>query len=109
MTFIILRDTTKHISYSILYLIMTNEVTDCNKKEQFIISFRWVDKGFDTHEDFIRIYNVDNIKVNTLVTATRNVMITLNTQLLNARGQCYDVAKNMCGSVLRWCKKYVWY
>ena len=32
---------------------MADEVTDCSNKEQFITCFRWVDKGFDTHEDFI--------------------------------------------------------
>ena len=32
------------------------------KREQFFICFRWVDKGFDTHEEFIGIYDIDNIK-----------------------------------------------
>ena len=41
---------------------MVDEVTDCSNKEQFIISFRWVDIDFDTHRNFIGIYNVDNIK-----------------------------------------------
>ena len=33
---------------------MASEVTDCSIKEQF--RFRWVDKGFNTHEDFIASY-----------------------------------------------------
>ena len=45
---------------------MAIEVTHFSKKEQFVICFRWVDKDFDTHEDFIGIYNVDNIKADTL-------------------------------------------
>ena len=93
MAFIILRDIAKNIYDSIFYLIMA----DCGNKEQFIICFRWVDKGFNTHEDFIGIYNVDNIKSDTLVTVIKEVLIRLNIPLSNARGQCYDGAKNMCG------------
>ena len=73
---------------------MANEVTDCSNKEQF--RFRWVDKGFNTHEDFVGSYNVNNIKADTLVTVIKDVLIRLNVPLSNARGQCYDGAKNMC-------------
>ena len=93
MAFIILRDIAKTIYDSIFYLIMA----DCGNKEQFIICFRWVDKGFNTHEDFIGIYNVDNIKSDALVTVIKEVLIRLNIPLSNARGQCYDGAKNMHG------------
>ena len=65
MAFIILRDIAKNINDSIFYSIMADEVTDCSNKEQFVIWFRWVDKGFDTHEDFTGIDNVDNIKADT--------------------------------------------
>ena len=74
---------------------MANEVTDCRNKEQF--RFRWVNKGFNTHEDFIGSYNVGNIKADTLVTVIKDVLITLNISLSNARGQCYDGANNMYG------------
>ena len=62
MAFIILRDIAKNIYDSIFYLIMA----DCGNKEQFIICFRWVDKGFNAHEDFTGINNVDNMKADTL-------------------------------------------
>ena len=55
MAFIILRDLAKSINDSIFYSIMTDELTECSNKEQFVICFRWVDKGFNTHEDFIGI------------------------------------------------------
>ena len=69
---------------------MADEVTDCSNKEQFVICFRWVDKGFDTHEDFTGIYNVDKIKADTLVTAIKDVLIRLNIPLSSARGQCKE-------------------
>ena len=74
---------------------MANEVTDCSNKEQF--RFRWVDKGFNTHEDFVGSYNVNNIKADTLVTVIKDVLIRLNIPLSNARGQCYNGANNMYG------------
>ena len=76
---------------------MADEVTDWSNKEQFIIRFRLVDKGFNTHEDYIGSYNVDNIKADVLVTVIKDVLIRLNIPLSNTRGQCYDGAKNMCG------------
>ena len=65
---------------------MADEVTDYSNKEQFIICFRWVDKGFDTHEHFIGSYNVDNIKADTIVTVTKDILIRLNIPLANVRG-----------------------
>ena len=97
MAFIILRDIAKNINDSIFYSIMADEVADCSNKEKFIFCFRWVNKGFNTHEDFIGIYNVDNIKADTLVTVIKGVLIRLNIPLSNARGQCYDGAKNIRG------------
>ena len=68
MTFITLRDIAKNIKDSIFYSIMADEAADCSSNEQLVICFRWVDKGFDAHEDFIGIDNVDNIKTDSLVT-----------------------------------------
>ena len=68
LVFIILRDIEKNINDSILYWTMAYETTDCSDKESFVISFRWGDKAFDTYEDVIEIYNVTNIKTDTLVT-----------------------------------------
>ena len=84
------------MAFIIFYSIMVDEVTDCSNKEQFIISFRWVDIDFDTHRDFIGIYNVDNIKADFYSYERR-----------------FDYVKHpiiKCSwSVLQWCKEYVWY
>ena len=89
MAFIILRDIAKNIKDSIFYSIAADEVTDCSNKEQFTICFGWVDKGFNTHEDFFW--------VDALVIVIKDALIRLNIPLSNAPGQCYDGAKNMCG------------
>ena len=69
------------------------KIVDCSNKGQFAICFKWVDKGFETHKDFIGIYNVFKIKADTLVTVIKDVLIKLS----NARGQCYSGAKSICG------------
>ena len=97
MAFVILRDIAKYINDSIFYSIMADEVTDCSNKEQFNICFRWVENDFDTHEVFIGIHNVDSIKADTLVAVIKDVLNRLNVPISNARGHCYDGAKNMCG------------
>ena len=76
---------------------MAEEVTDCSNKGQFLICFRWIDKGFDTHEKFIGIYNVYNIKADILVTVTKDVFIMLKHPIIKCCDQCYDGAKNICG------------
>ena len=72
-------------------------VEDCSNKGQFLICFRWIDKGFDTHEKFIGIYIVYNIKADILVTVTKDVFIMLKHPIIKCCGQCYDGAKTICG------------
>ena len=55
---------------------MVNEVTDCSNKKHFVLSFRWIHKTFYYHDDFIVIYNVNNIKADNLVTVIKDVCIS---------------------------------
>ena len=55
---------------------MVDEVTDCSNKKHFVLSFRWIHKAFDYHDDFIGIYNVDNINADTLVTVIKDVCVS---------------------------------
>ena len=55
---------------------MADEVTDFSNKKHFVLSFRWIHKAFDYHDDFIGIYNVDNIKADTLVTVIKHVCVS---------------------------------
>ena len=66
---------------SIFYSILVDEVTDYSNKEHFIIYFRWNDKDFGTHEDFIGIYNVADIKAEAPVTVITDVFIWLKISL----------------------------
>ena len=57
---------------------MADEVTDCTNKKHFVLSFRWIHKTFDIHDNLIGIYNIDNIKADTLVTVIKDVCISNN-------------------------------
>ena len=57
---------------------MADEVTDGSNKKHFVLSFRWIHKAFDYHDEFIGIYNVDNIKVDTLVAVIKDVCVSNN-------------------------------
>ena len=93
----ILQDIAKDINSSIVYTIMADEVTDASNHEQFFVCLRWVAQFLQVHEDFIGLYKVDNIKVDTLLTAIEDVLLRLAIPLQNALGQCYDGASNMVG------------
>ena len=70
---------------------MTDVVT---RSSSLFVLYRLI-KIFYTHEDFIGVYNVNNIKADTLVTVIKGVSIRLNIPISNARGQCYDGPENM--------------
>ena len=46
---------------------------------------------------FIGLYSVDNISSNTLHLTIKDVLLRLNLNVTNCRGQCYDGASNMVG------------
>ena len=66
-------------------------------KEQFTICFRWIDSNLQDHEDFIGLYEVDNISANCLLYHIKDVLLRMNLNLSKCRGQCYDGASNMSG------------
>ena len=59
----ILRQVTKNISGSVCFTIIPDECSDVANKEQFTICIRWVDQDLQDHEDFIGLYEVENIRL----------------------------------------------
>ena len=57
-----------------------------------------MDDHLDAHEEFIGLYEVDNISAATLVHIIRDTLLRMNLSLARARGQCYDGAANMSGA-----------
>ena len=66
------------------YTLMVDESTDVSNKEQVVLCLRWVD------DEFIGLYTVDDISVNTLVAVIKDALLRMNLTLSKVRGQCYD-------------------
>eukprot|EP00731_Ephydatia_muelleri_P025509 Em0017g592a len=80
------------------FTIMADEVTDASNREQVVVCFRWVDSDFEPHKDFVGLHKVDKINADTLVAVIKDVVLRMNLDLHNCRGQCYDGAASMAGS-----------
>ena len=98
MALSIIRDIALSIREAKYFTIMADEVTDASNREQVVVCFRWVDSDFEPHEDFVGLNKVDKINADTLVAVIKDVVLRMNLDLHNCRGQCYDGAANMAGS-----------
>ena len=98
MALSVVRKISENICASECYSILADECTDIANHEQFTICIRWVDDNLIDHQDFIGLYQVDDITSDTLVTAVKDTLIRMNVSLSQCRGQCYDGASNMSGS-----------
>ena len=92
MSLHILQEISHNIVESHCFSIMADECTDCSNKEQFTINIRWVDQNLNEHEDFLGLYQVSTIDAKNLVCAIKDVLIRMNANLSDCRGQCYDGA-----------------
>ena len=63
----IIRGVSKNVCQSRCYTIMADKCTDISNKEQFTICIRWVDNDLTDHENFIGLYEVQNISADILV------------------------------------------
>ena len=97
MTLHILCDVSKNIAAASCFSVMADEYTEHSNKEQFTVNIRWVDNQMKEHESFIGLYKVDTNDADTLVSAITDVLLRMNVNIANCRGQCYDGASNMSG------------
>ena len=63
----IICDISKNIAAASCYSVMADKCTDCSNKEQFTVNIQWVDEQLKEHENFIGLYKVDIIDVDSLV------------------------------------------
>ena len=98
MALSVLREIASSIANASFFCIMSDECTDSSNKEQLVICIRWVDDYLEPHEDFIDLYQVDNICARTIVAVIKDVLLCLNLPLERCRGQCYDGASTMKGA-----------
>ena len=98
MALSIIRDIALSIREAKYFTIMADEVIDASNREQVVVCFRCVVSDFEPHEDFVGLHKVDKINADTLVAVIKDVVLRMNLDLHNCRGQCYDGAANMAGS-----------
>ena len=94
----ILRNLSKKIRDSGAFTLMCDECKDISNKEQLTICFRWVDQNLNDHENFIGLYQVNNIQAETLTGSIKDTLLQLQIDLSMCQGQCYDGASNMSGT-----------
>ena len=56
-----------------------------------------LDENLNAFEDFIGFYQLENIKSDTIVQVIKDILMRINLNLSNCRGQTYDGALNMMG------------
>ena len=97
MAHTILRSITARILENRWFSIIVDETTDVSVKEQVSISLRYVEKNFEIQEDVLGFYETGKTDAASLVAIVEDVLLRLNLDIGNCRGQCYDGAANMAG------------
>ena len=86
------------IKKSPFYSIISNEYNDISSKEQLSLCIRWVHpETFEVFENFVGFYQIRDIKSDTIVEAIKDILVRLQLDFKNLRGQTYDGASNMLG------------
>ena len=81
------------------YSIIVDETRDASGVEQLGISIRWVESDYVVHEDVIGLVEVEATDAATLCSTIKDILLRVNLQLAQCRGQAYDGAANMAGHI----------
>ena len=92
----ILREISSEVSGK-WFTIMVDETTDLNNVEQMVFCLRFVSDDLEVHEEFIGLYSLESTSAESIVGAIKDILLRLNLQITNCRGQCYDGASSMSG------------
>ena len=96
----IIRKIISSIRSAIHFAVIADESTDMSGKQQLSISLRWVGTAFDVHEDFIGLYEMDHgADAKNITKMITDVLLRLGLPMSNLRGQGYDGASVMSGSI----------
>ena len=93
----VLRSKVMTIEKNRYFAIMADEYTDKSNKEQLSFCVRTVADSLEPVEESLGFYELGNIKSDTIIRVIKDIMVRLNIQLENCRGQTYDGASNMLG------------
>ena len=98
MSKMVLRKIIAAIQNALFYAIMVDKTTDCSNQEQLVLVLCWVDDALYVQEDFIALYNVPSINVDTITEAIKDSLQCPNLPISKVHNHCYDGASNMTGA-----------
>ena len=93
----IMREITANIQTAGIYTIMADETAEISNTEQLAVCFRWFDKNMETHEDFVGLHPLSRTTADSIVQVLKDVLLRMNLDLKDSRGQCYNGAATMSG------------
>ncbi|CAG2184616.1 unnamed protein product [Mytilus edulis] len=93
----VVRSLATEIRQSNFFAILADETTDISNRQQLVVCLRWIDDHLQAHEDLIDLYKVDNTQAATIAESIKDVLVGLNVNIGNCRGQTYDGASAMAG------------
>ena len=95
----VLREISQNIQNAVIYTILADESADVSNKEQVVVCIRWVDDQLSVHEEFVGIKPVDRTTAEDIVNVLSQTFVEMHLNIADCRGQCYDGASTMSGSV----------
>lgn len=95
----VLRTFSKELLAAKYYAIIMDEASDISVKEQVSICFRYVLPDLEVHETFMGFYETAATDAGSLFTIINDSLVRFNMKLDNCRGQCFDGASNMAGTL----------
>lgn len=91
-----LRQTVKKRKY---FSILADETSDISINEQMVVCLRTVDDNLDVEEHFLGLYETSFTDSETLYKIINDVLLRYSLGIEDCRGQCYDGASNVSGSI----------
>ena len=77
--------------------LMADETRDISNKEQLAVCCRWVDEGYNVHEDPLGLLQISSCTADSIVSHLKDVLVRCISSLNQCRGQGYDGAAAMSG------------
>ena len=88
------------IKESKYFTILADEAADSSNLEQMAFCIRFIDKKCEIREEFLQFVDCSNdVSAEGLYKSIKNALSTLNLDIANCRGQGYDGASTISGSV----------
>lgn len=79
------------------FITMIDKATNVANIAQLTLCISWVDNNLDSNKDLIALHSLDIANPDTIVTVIKDVILWINFNSRNYRGQCYDGCSTVKG------------